>query len=310
MSDPNYEDVFVLAYTNGYLQVPQERKNVFDGHFTMSPLEGEQMRFDDIGTGSMTKKTTKFSRVQVTDNEFRARWLFPEFYYDAKYVDKQDNIAQHTDPASAYMQSMIFALEREKITIGLNAFDATVTGGKNPGDTTFSFTNTAISNAAGRTIVLDTTNDGAAGGSETGLTVNKLILIREKFSTLSIPDGTPIKLVTSFKQKSDLLREAEIQSWDTSEVKALVNGTINKYMGIEFIQTNQVVEGAANGVGGQDVFECFAWIPEGIVMANHLSPKFSVDRLPELVGDTWQIKLDWGANAIRRNEDMVLKVEC
>jgi hypothetical protein len=45
MGNPNYEDVFVLAYTNNYLQVPQERRNVFDGHIMMSPLEGEQMGF-------------------------------------------------------------------------------------------------------------------------------------------------------------------------------------------------------------------------------------------------------------------------
>jgi hypothetical protein len=310
MGNPNYEDVFVLAYTNNYLQVPQERRNVFDGHIMMSPLEGEQMGFDDIGTGSMTKKTTKFAEVNYSDNEFRRRWLFPEFYYDAKLVDKQDNIAQHTDPASTYMTSMVYAIEREKITIVLNAFDAAVTGGKNPGDTSFTFTNTAISNAAGRTIVVDTKNDGTAGGTVTGLTVNKLILLREKFATLGNPDGMPINLVTSFKQKSDLLREAEIQNWDTSEVKALVDGRIDSYMGVKFIQTNQVVEGSANGVGGQDVYECFAWLPEGITMANHLSPKFSVDRLPTKVGDTWQIKADFGANAIRRNEDMVLKVEC
>lgn len=310
MANPNYEDVFVLAYTNNYLQVPQERKNVFDGTIMMSPLEGEQMGFDDIGTGSMTKKTTKFADVDYSDNEFRRRWLFPEFYYDAKLVDKQDNIAQHTDPASAYMTSMVYAIERQKISNILTAFDATVTGGKNPGDTSFTFTNTAISNAAGRTVVVDTTNDGAAGGTVTGLTVNKLILLREKFATLGNPDGIPVHLVTSFKQKSDLLREAEIQNWDTSEIKALVNGQVDTYMGVKFIQTNQVTEGSANGVGGQDVYECFAWLPEGMIQANHLSPKFSVDRLPEKVGDTWQIKADFGMNAIRRNEDMVLKIEC
>lgn len=312
MANPNYEDAFILAYTTGYKQVPQERRNPFDGIIMSVPLVGEQMRFDDIGTGSMTKKTTKFADVVYSDNEFRSRWLFPEFYYDAKLVDKQDNIAQHTDPAGAFMTSMIYAVERQKRDIVITAFNATVTGGKNPGDLSggFTFTNTAISNATGRTILVDTKNDGSTGGVVTGLTVNKLILIREKFATLGNPDGSPVHLVTSFRQKSDLLREAETQSSDTSEVKALVNGKIDSYMGIKFVETNAITEGSANGVGGQDVYECFAWLPEGMSMASHLTPKFSIDRLFQKVGDTWQIKVDFGANAIRRSEEMVLKVEC
>ena len=313
MAAPNYEDAFILAYTTGYAQVPQERRNVFEGSIMQKPLVGEQMSIDDIGVSTLTKKTTKFANVNYSDNDFRRRWIFPEFYYDAKLVDKQDQIAQHTDPSSAFMTGQIFAVERQKRDIILASFDATVTGGKNPGDVSggYSFTNTAISNAAGRTIVHDTTNSGTAGGVSTGLSVEKLILIREKFATLGNPDGIPVHLVSSFKQKSDLLREAEIQSWDTSEVKALVDGRIDSYMGIKFIQTNAIAIGSSNDIDvDTNVFECFAWLPEGIMASFHLAPSFKIDYLPEKVGETWQIKVDFGGNAIRTHEDMVLKVEC
>jgi hypothetical protein len=279
----------------------------------MTPLEGEQMSFDDIGVSTMRKKTTKFAKIEHTDNDFRRRWLFPEFYYDAKLEDKQDNIAQHTSPAGAFMTTQIFAVERQKRDVVIAAFDATVTGGKNPGDLSggFTFTNTAISNAAGRTIVHDTKKDGSAGGVSTGLSIEKLILIREKFATLGNEDGTRICLASSFRQKSDLLREAEIQGIDTSEVKALVNGEINKYMGIEFITTNAIVAGSSNDIDSDtNIFPCFAWIPDGIKAAYHLGPQFKVDRLVDRVGDTWQIRVDFGANAIRMHEDKVLKVEC
>lgn len=313
MANPNYEDAFILAYTTGYAQVPQEKRNPFDGNIGMTALEGEQMSFDDIGISTMRKKTTKFAKIEHTDNDFRRRWLFPEFYYDAKLVDKQDQIAEHTDPTGAYMTSQIFAVERQKRDVVIASFDATVTGGKNPGDVSggFTFTNTAISNAAGRTIVHDTKKDGTAGGVSTGLSVDKLILIREKFATLGIQDGTAINLVASFRQKSDLLREAVIQGIDTSEVKALVNGTIDSYMGIKFVTTNAITIGSTNDIDGNtNVYDTFAWIPEGITAAYHLSPQFKVDRLVDRVGDTWQIRVDFGANAIRRHEDLVLKIEC
>lgn len=311
MADPNYIDLFVNAYTAAYMQVPQERKNVFDGTVMTEALRGENMSWDDFGISTMRKKTTRFAQAVPSDNEMRRRWLSPEWFYDVKLVDKQDQIAQHTDPSGAFIQSMVYAIERQKRDQIYAAFDKTVVGGKNPGDTSYAFTNTAISNATGRTIVHDTTTDGAPGGTSTGLTVDKLILIREKFSDLGIPDGTPIYLCTSFKQKSDLLREAELQSSDTSDIKALVNGMINSYMGINFIQTNSIVIGTGNDADGDtNVYECFAWVPEGIKFAPHLAPTFSVDRRVDLVGDAWQIKADFGCNAIRTHEDLVLKVEC
>lgn len=313
MAAPNYEDAFILAYNTGYAQVPQERMNPFAGKVMQVPLVGEQMSIDDIGVSTMKKKTTKFANVDYTDNDFRRRWIFPEFYYDAKLVDKQDQIAQHTDPTSAFMTGQIYAIEREKRDIIIASFDATVTGGKNPGDVAagYPFTNTAMSNAAGRTIVHDTTKDGAAGGESTGLTVEKLILIREKFATLGNDAGIKPYLACSFRQKSDLLRQAELQSSDTSEVKALVDGKISSYMGVNFVETNAIVIGASNDIDANtNVYECFAWLPEGIRAAFHLAPSFRVDYLPEKVGNTWQIKVDFGGNAIRTHEDMVLKIEC
>lgn len=311
MADPNYLDLFYNAYTAGRLQVPQERRNVFDGNVMMDTITGEFKSYDDFGVSSMKKKTTRFADVVHTDNDMRRRWLYPEYYYDAKLTDKQDNIALLADPTSDFMTSILYAIERQKRDVVLASFDAAVTGGKNPGDTSYTFTNTAISNATGRTIPHDTTNAGAAGGTSTGLTVEKLILIREKFATLGIPDGTPICLACSFRQKSDLLREAELQSSDTSEVKALVNGTIDRYMGIKFITTNAITIGSLNDIDSDtNVYECWAWIPEGIVLATNPAPTFNIDRRVDLVGDAWQIKADFGCNAIRRHEDMVLKIEC
>jgi len=311
MADPNYTDLFYLAYTSQLKDVPQERRNVFDGTMTMDALEGEYKSYDDIGISTLRKKTTRFAQVVHSDNDMRRRWLYPEWYYDAKLVDRQDQIAQLADVENGFMRSMIYASERQMRDVILASFDATVTGGKNPGDTSYSFTNTAIYNSTGRTVPHDATADGNKGGTSAGLSVDKLILIREKFASLNIPDGVPIYLACSPRQKSDLLREAETQSIDTSEIKSLVSGQINQYMGINFVTTNAITLGSNNDIDSDtNVYECFAWIPEGMVFAKHLAPQFSVAKRDDLVGDAWQIKIDMGFNAIRLNEDMVLKVEC
>lgn len=310
MADPNYENLFYNAYTAARMQVPQERMNPFNGTVTMDVLMGENKSYDDIGVGTMKKKTTRFADVVHTDNEMRRRWLFPEYYYDAKLTDKQDNIALLGDPTGDFITSMTYAIERQKRDVVINAFDAAVSGGKNPGDTSYTFTATSIDNTAGRVIPVDADADGDEGGTSAGLTIEKLMLIQEKFAALGIPDGVPIWMVASQRQRTDLLKEAETQSIDTSEIRALVDGRINRYMGINFVFTNAITLGSANGIGGGNVYECFAWIPEGIVLATNPAPTFRVDYLPTKVGDTWQIRTDFGCNAIRRHEDMVLKVEC
>lgn len=311
MAEPNYTDLFYLAYTSQLKDVPQERRNVFDGTMMSDVLEGEYKSYDDIGISTLRKKTTRFAQVVHSDNDMRRRWLYPEWYYDAKLVDRQDQIAQLADVENGFMRSMIYASERQMRDVILASFDAAVTGGKNPGDTSYAFTNTAIYNTAGRTVPHDTTSDGNKGGTSAGLTVEKLILIREKFASLDIPDGVPIYLACSPRQKSDLLREAETQSIDTSEIKSLVSGQINQYMGINFVTTNAITLGSSNDIDTDtNVYECFAWIPEGMVFAKHLAPQFSVAKRDDLVGDAWQIKIDMGFNAIRLHEDMVLKVEC
>jgi hypothetical protein len=312
MADPNYIDMFINAYNTGYMHLPQERRNVFDGKVSATALTGEYMSFDDIASGDLQTKTTRFATINPTDRAFRRRWMSPSWYYDALLVDKQDNIALHTDPSGDFITSLTYAIERKKMDVIISSFNGSVLAGKTPGaDTAYSLTNTVISNSTGRTIAHDTKNDGSAGGISSGLTVNKLVLIREKFATLGIPDGVPINLVTSFKQKSDLLREAETQSSDTSDVKALVNGTISKYMGINFIETNKIALGSSNDIDADtNIYPCYAWIPEGIKFAQFLTPSFKVTARDELVGDVWQIKVDFGCSAIRMNESMVLKVEC
>ena len=316
MSTPNYADAFVNAYNARYRDVPQERLNPFTGQTDSQPMTGENMSFDDVGISGMNEKATRFAKLTYGDSEFRRRWWSPRWFYpDPKLVDKQDAIAQHSDPSSAYMRNMVYAIERQKRDVIIDSFDKAVVGGKAPGDVSggYTFTNTAISNATGRTIVHDTDLSGAAGGTSSGMTTDKILLARRKFSDLGVPDGAPMNFVGSFQQVMDLRRRAELQSNDTSTVQQLMTPRVpDGLMGVnKWIITNSITIGSSNDVDSDtNVFDCWFYIPEGIMYAAQTSPTFRVDRLVDRVGDTWQIRADFGCNAIRMHEDLVLKVEC
>jgi len=312
MADPNYIDMFINAYTAGYADVPQEKRNPFAGAVETVPLTGEYLSFDDIGVSAGKEKTTRFAKHTHGDNTFRRRWLYPRWFYpDPILVDKQDNIGLHTDPSGAFMRNMLYWTERKKRDVVIESFDATVTGGKNPGDTSYSFTNTTIDNATGRTIPHDSDLEGDAGGTSTGLTSDKIVLMQEKFASYDVPDGTKLYLACNYRQLSDLRREAELQGTDTSDIKALMERRIRSLMGVEFIVTNGITLGSSNDIDSDtNVYECWAWVEGAISFAPHLAPTFAVDRMPDYVGDVWQIKADFGCNAIRRHEDLVIKIEC
>ncbi len=316
MSTPNYVDAFINAYNAGYKDVPQERMNPFTGATDVAAMTGENMSFDDVGISGMNEKSTRFAKLTYGDSEFRRRWWSPRWFYpDPKLVDKQDAIAQHADPTSAYMRNMVYAIERKKRDVVIESMTKTVVGGKAPGDVSggYTFSTAAISSAAGRTIVHDTDLAGAVGGTSTGMTTDKILLARRKFSDLGVPDGAPMNFVGSFQQVMDLKRRAELQSTDSSDAKMLMMPQIPQgLMGVnKWIITNSITIGSDNDLDADtDVFKCFFYIPEGIMYAAQTAPTFSVDRLPDRVGDTWQIKADFGCNAIRMHEDLVLKVEC
>jgi hypothetical protein len=128
-----------------------------------------------------------------------------------------------------------------------------------------------------------------------------------------VDDGMPINFCCSYHQIADLRRNAILQDMDTSIIQTLMNRKIpDGFMGINrWVVTNAITLGSSNDADSDtNVFECFFWVPEGIMYSQQLAPTFNVDRLVDRVGDTWQVKADFGCNAIRMHEDLVLKCEC
>jgi hypothetical protein len=105
------------------------------------------------------------------------------------------------------------------------------------------------------------------------------------------------------------LLQAETQSIDTNMIRSLVAGVVNEYMGFRFVITNNIVIGSSNDVDADtSIFPCPVWTKEGMLFARHESPIFNVDWLPRK--QIWQISARAGMEAIRMDEDKVLKIEC
>jgi len=308
-----YTEAFYNSFTAGYEHVLQEMRPQFQGTVREERIEGEYESYDFLGTIELDQKVTRFEDIPIEDMTHNRRWIYPLWYRKGIFVDKEDDIALHTDPTSDYIQALAKGVIRKENDVIVAAFQANVNGGKNPGDDTFAIvTNSLYTTAAttdSRIIAHDVQSDFTAGGVSTGLTIEKLILARQMMEELENDPNAKFHIGIAPKQRSDLLREAETQSIDTNMIKSLVAGVVNEYMGFSFVISNNFVIGSSNDAGSDtSVFELPVWTKEGMLYARHESPIFNVDWLPRK--QIWQISARCGMNAIRMDEDKVGFIEC
>ncbi len=311
-STTGYTEAFYNSYTAGYEHVLQERKPQYQGLVREERIEGENESYDFLGTIELTQKQTRFEDIPIEDMTHNRRWITPEWYRKGIFVDKEDDIALHTDPTGDYIQALAKGVIRRENIVITDSFFANVDGGKTPGTDTYVLQDalyTTATTAAGRTIAHDVQSDFTAGGVSTGLTIEKLILSSQALVELYNDPDEMFYIAVAPKQRSDLLREAETQSIDTNMIKSLVAGVVNEYMGFRFVVTNRITIGSSNDVDADtSVFELPVWSKEGMLFARHESPIFNVDWLPRK--QIWQISARVGMNAIRMDEDKIIKIEC
>jgi len=309
-----YTEAFFNAYKPGYEHVLQETTDVYAGVVRNEAIEGERKSYDFLGAIEMSEKTSRFGDIPVDDLDHNRRWIYPKWFEKGVYVDDLDKIALLTDPTGDYMKAIAKGIIRKKNDTVYAAFKGSVQGGKDYGSDTYAFNNTAFSSASqgGRTIVHDTTDSFADGGTSSGLTIEKLILAREALVDLKNDANQIFNYACAQRQISDLIREAETQSIDTSPFKSLERGNVAEFMGFRLMVDYNIVKpsaGTHNGVDGSTyVYENFAFTGDAILYAQHTAPIFKVDWIP--TKGIWMVSAKCGMNAIRMDEDKVIKIEC
>jgi hypothetical protein len=179
---------------------------MYQGLLREERIEGENESYDFLGTIELDEKTTRFEDIPIEDMTHNRRWITPKWYRKGIFVDKEDDIALHTDPTSDYIQALAKGEIRRENTVITAAFFANVSGGKTPGTDTYVLDNDAYTTGGtGRSIVHDAQADFTAGGTSTGLTIEKLILAKQALQELENDPDEMFYIAIAPKQMSDLL---------------------------------------------------------------------------------------------------------
>lgn len=289
----NLPELYAKQYANTIvLLLQQEGSRLREAVMTGTHKgEGAQV-VDQVGKVEMQPRGARFSPMTRVDAEVDSRWVYPESYELPQLVDPDDEIRMVVDPKGKYVQNALNAAGRQFDRMILTAAFATSKTGKTGTDDT--------SFPAADVVAV---NFGAAGN--TGLTVPKL---REGKKKLMAHDVDTVKeqlyMAITAEQHDDLLAEAQVVSTDFNDKPVLVEGRIQRFLGINFIHTELV------NTDGSGYRRCPLWVKSGLYLGIWKDMKSSIDKRTDLTGIPWQAYIDLTAGATRTEEGKVIEIKC
>lgn len=253
---------------------------------------GKASKFiEQIGAVKAKKRTTRHGDVTPVNTPHDARWLFPDDFELAEYVDDQDKLRMLIDPTGYYAQNFKSSMNREKDLAVINAFFGTAQTGEN-GTTPVVWATFVAANPL---------HQVAAGG--TGLTVAKLRAARKALRTQENDDDDPMFCCLTAEEEDDLLNEIQVVSLDYNERPVLVDGKVSKFMGFNFLHSEQLLlDGSSNR-------RVPAWCKSGMHFGGWSDVYTSVDKIATK-GKTIQVYTCATFAASRTQEKKVVEILC
>lgn len=242
---------------------------------TRNDVTADVYKFRKMGKGLANQKATSadvtamgvsHSLISCTLNN----WNAPEYtdIFDAKEVNFDEKTELQTTIAGA--------LGRRMDQIILDSMDAATAG----------------------------TSIAASGTSTVGLTLDNLIEAGTSLTDKGVPSGGR-HIAISSEGLRDLLGDSNITSADYNNVKALVTGDINTFMGFTFHVIESRSEGGLDLVSS--VREGFAWHESAVGLAVGMDVSAKVDWVPQKT--SWLCNGLMKAGAVARDADGIVSIK-
>ena len=288
------ETHFVNQYNANIQLLSQQPHSRLEGCVRRETQQGEFQFFDQIGAVSMTALTGRHADTSLSNTPHARRRVGLTAFVFADMIDWKDRAQLLTDPQSPYAVNAIMSAGRKKDEIILAAALGTAYTDKTG--------STAVALPVSQKIAV--TFDGAGGSTALGLTVRKLRqakLILDRNEAGSMGNDKRHIAVTA-EQIDNLLATTEVTSADYNNVRALVAGEVDTFMGFKFHRTELCAKTA-------NTRSCVAWIENGLLLSSAIEPEVMVDRLP---GKNYgvQVYVKQMLGATRMEEAKVVQIDC
>jgi len=222
---------WVEAFKNEMFHLAQQKGSKLRSQVRSRSITGDATYFERFGPSDPVLKT---ARGQTTPNlvaEHSRRKVSMKDFLWGKQVDDQDKRRMLVDPISAYTTAAGMSMGRQ--------WDDLIIG--SDGAATPAILEGMLGDAydgTGATVAFDTANKQIASNTE-GMTISKLTEAKFNMDDEDVdPDNRCI--IIGPQQMQDLMNTVEVTSSDFNTVKALVEGTITRFLGFEFIVSTRL----------------------------------------------------------------------
>jgi hypothetical protein len=231
------DKALVQAYRSGIEIQFQQKGSRLRNTVANETQNSERDFYDRIGPVEAQKNTSRHGDTPLNETPHDRRAITLEDYDWADLIDKKDKLRMLNDPTSAYTQNAVMALGRSIDRVIINAAIGTAYTGKTG--------TTAVTFAAASDIAVNYVEAGTAAASN--LTIGKLRRARFLLDQAeAVEDGEELFALVTASQMQSLLRTTEVTSADYNSIKALVNGTVDSFMGFKFVRTELLPKSGNN----------------------------------------------------------------
>jgi hypothetical protein len=286
---------YTTQFDQNWRHLVQQKNSRLREYVTLDSITGKEKTYNQLDTAAMQLITSRSGETRISDQATAKRWIRPRAYDTAKLFDEFDEqlLGEVVLPTSPVVQSHGAAYARTADQVIIEALGGTAFTGET------GVTPTAL--PGGQKVAVDYVEVGSAANS--GLTIAKLRAAKFILDAAEIDEEEERIIVVSAKQLQDLLRTTEITSADYNSVKALVDGTVNTFMGFKFRKTQLLPLNTSS-----DVRSCYVYVKSGIMLAER-GLKTHMDIRTDK-SHSLQIRSVASLGATRMEEKKVVEIAC
>lgn len=293
--------------TNLQIMLQQRGSRLEKAVMTGTHVGTQASPVDQVFPVTANKVVSRFAAMPRTDALTDRRWAFPVDYDLAQMIDSFDKLRLITDPSSTYVQNGMYALGRAKdVEIIAGFFGTAKTGVEGATSTTF-LTNLTTNATPGQVVSV---LQGSTGASN--FTVAKMREAKRQLMANEVDlEFDPLFAAVSSKEADNLLAETQIIDADYNGGKpVLVDGKVDRFMGVNFIHTELVLAGRGTDDNAGTSTPVPLWAKSGMYLGVWNDIETDLSQRKDLQGLPWQAYCKETIGATRTDEKRVTKVWC
>ena len=280
---------FVEQYKNNVQLLSQSMGSKLRGAVDVETIQANNAFFEQIGATAAIKRTSRHGDTPQIDTPHARRRVSLEDYEWADLIDTTDKVRMLIDPTSSYAKAAAAAMGRAMDDVIITALGGSA--------------QTGVSGATAT--VLPAAQKPFSSSQSDGMTVAKLLTAKKLMDAADVDPSIKRYVVVSPTQIQDLLNTTEVKSSDFNTVKALAQGSINSFLGFDFIMSNRLKLDATNA----DDRLCYAFTQDAIKLAIGKDVMAKISERADKSYST-QVYYCMSIGSVRMEEVKVVEIAC